>query len=73
MTVLLTLTTAGTDSGPYNLYSNTDGYTIPFESAVSKSSLLAGYSSSNAPALTTTVQIKSTGSCTNSINIILSS
>lgn len=71
MIVLLTLTTAGTDSGPYNLYSDVDGYTTAFETAVDKTSLLAGYSSNNAPALTTTVQIKSTGSCTNSINVIL--
>ena len=30
MTVLITLTTAGTDSGPFTLYSNIDGYGTPF-------------------------------------------
>jgi hypothetical protein len=28
MTVLLTLTTAGTDSGPFDLYSSSDAYTV---------------------------------------------
>jgi hypothetical protein len=30
MTVLLTLTT-GIDSGPFDLYSSSDAYTVPFE------------------------------------------
>lgn len=71
MIVLLTLTTAGADSGPYNLYSDVDGYTTAFETAIDKTFLLAGYASSNAPAFTTIVKITSTGSCTNSINVIL--
>jgi hypothetical protein len=31
MTVILTLTVAGSDSGPFNLYSNTNGYVTAFE------------------------------------------
>ena len=71
MTVLITLTTAGADSGPFNLYSNIDGYVTAFESGVSKASLLAGYSSSSVPDYTTTVRVLSTGVCTNSIDIVL--
>jgi len=71
MTVLITLTTAGTDSGPFNLYSNLDGYTSAFEVAVPKSALLAGYSSSLVPDFTTTIRVLSTGVCTNYIDILL--
>jgi hypothetical protein len=71
MTTLITLTTAGTDSGPFNLYSNLDGYTSAFESGVSKASLLAGYSSTLVPDYTTTIRVLSTGTCTNYIDIVL--
>ena len=71
MTVLITLTTAGTDSGPFDLYSNLDGYTSAFESGVSKASLLAGYSSSAVPDYTSIIRVLSTGDCTNYIDITL--
>jgi hypothetical protein len=73
MTVLITLTVAGADSGPFNLYSNLDGFTAAFESGVSKASLLAGYSSALVPDFTTTIKVLSTGDCTNYIDIVLSS
>lgn len=70
MTVLITLTTAGTDSGPFNLFSDIDFFTTPFETGVSKSALLAGYSSSLVPDFTTIVRVKSNGTlCTNYIDI----
>jgi len=71
MTVLITLTVAGTDSGPFNLYSNLDGFTSAFETGVSKASLLAGYSSALVPDFTTIVRVLSTGVCTNYIDITL--
>jgi hypothetical protein len=71
MTVFITLTVAGADSGPYNLYSNIDGYTTAFESGVDKASLLAGYSSSLVPDYTTIIKVLSTGLCTNYIDIVL--
>jgi hypothetical protein len=71
MTVLITLTVAGSDSGPFDLYSNLDGYTSAFESGVSKASLLAGYSSALVPDFTTTIRIKSVGDCNNYIDIPL--
>ncbi len=71
MTVFITLTVAGADSGPFNLYSNLDGYVTAFESGVPKASLLAGYSSSLVPDFTTIIKVLSTGQCTNSINIVL--
>ena len=69
MTVLITLTTAGTDSGPFNLYSNLDGFISAFESAVPKAALLAGYASSAVPDYTTDIRISSAGACTNYIDI----
>jgi hypothetical protein len=70
MTVLITLTTAGTDSGPFDLYSNLDGYISAFESGVSKASLLAGYPSSLVPDYTTIIRVRSNNSlCTNYVEI----
>jgi hypothetical protein len=69
MTVLITLTTAGADTGPFNLYSNVDGYVSAFETGVSKSALVAGYSSALVPNGTTTIRIKSTGTCVNYIDV----
>ena len=71
MTVLITLTVAGTDSGPFNLYSNIDGFTSAFETGVSRSALLAGYSSALVPNFTTVIRVLSTGDCTNYIDITL--
>jgi len=70
MTIFLTLTTAGSDSGPFNLYSDSDGYTVPFDTNVFKSSLEAGYSTT-APDGTQTVKVVSTGACINSTYITL--
>jgi hypothetical protein len=71
MTVLITLTVAGADSGPFNLYSNLDGFVSAFETGVSKASLLAGYPSALVPDYTTTVRVKSDGACTNYVDILL--
>lgn len=69
MTILITLTTAGSSTGPFSLYSNVDSYSVPFETGVSKSSLLAGYTSTLVPASTTIVRVMSTGTCTNYTDI----
>ena len=63
MTVLITLTLAGTDTGPFDLYSDLDGYITPFETGVSKAALLAGYLSSLVPDGTTSILVRSTGVC----------
>lgn len=69
MNVLITLTSAGTDLGPFDLYSDTDGYTTPFETGVLRTQLLAGYTSTVVPDGTVTIRVTSTGACTNSIDI----
>ena len=63
MTVLITLTTAGNNTGPFNLYSNADGYTTAFETDVSRSALVAGYQSTIVPDGTTEVLVQSAGVC----------
>lgn len=64
----ITLTTAGADSGPFDLYSNVDSFSTPFESNITRGSLLLGYTSNLVPDAATTVRVKSNGDCTNSID-----
>lgn len=71
MTAIITLTTAGLDTGPFNIYSNLDNYTTPFEVNVTKASLLAGFSTSAIPTNTLSVRVKSLGVCSNFIDLIL--
>jgi hypothetical protein len=72
MTVFITLTTAGTDSGPFNLYSDWDGFVIPFAVGVSKIDLEAGYSASSVPDFTSVVRVLSTAQyCINYVDITL--
>tara|TARA_R110000868_G_scaffold26620_2_gene102339 strand:- start:773 stop:1024 length:252 start_codon:yes stop_codon:yes gene_type:complete len=72
MTVLITLTVAGADTGPFNLYSDVDGYVTPFEVGVSKASLLAGYTSILVPLGTVTVRVSSEGICPNTLDLPVS-
>ena len=66
MIITITLTAAGADTGPFDLYSDVDGYTTAFDTGVAKNDLLAGYSTT-APDGTSTVKVLSTGICTNYI------
>ena len=72
MTVLVTLTLAGTDVGPFNLYSNVDGYTTPLATGVSRAALVAGYNLTGVPDTATVIRATSTGTCTNFLDMILS-
>jgi uncharacterized protein (TIGR02145 family) len=71
MTILLTIEIEGGNLGPFNLYSNTNGYTNPFATNITKDALEAGYTSTSVPPNTTTVRVKSVGNCSNSIDIVL--
>jgi hypothetical protein len=59
MTLVITLTTAGADTGPFNLFSDFDGYVNAFAINIPKDSLLIGYVSNNVPEGTTIVRVKS--------------
>jgi hypothetical protein len=69
MIALIKLTTAGTDAGPFNLYSNLDGYLTPFEINITRSQLLAGYTSSVIPDGSAIIRVKSIGVCTNFVDL----
>ena len=70
MTVTITLTLAGADTGPFNLYSNLDGYVSAFETGVAKVDLQAGYTTSLVPDLTTTIRVMSNSvACNNYVDI----
>jgi hypothetical protein len=69
MIVKITLTTAGTDTGPFNIYSNSDSFTTPIVTGVPKSSMVAGYDVNPVPGDATIMRVKSTGTCTNQIDI----
>lgn len=71
MTVLITLTLAGADTGPYDLFSDVDGFTTPFETSIQRVSLLAGYVSANVPDLATVIKLLSKGNCASFINIVI--
>jgi hypothetical protein len=69
-TILITLTVAGSDTGPFDLYSNTDGFAIPFENNVSKIALQAGYLSSLVPDSASIIRVQSDNVlCSNFINL----
>ena len=70
-TVLITLTVAGTDVGPFDLYSDADGYVSAFETGVSRAALLAGYTSNLVPDAATTIKAQSYGTCTNYLYLVI--
>ena len=72
MTVLITLTTIGTDCSLFDIYSNIDGFISAFETDVPKASLSIGFSSANVPDGTTIIRVKAKGVCTNYKDITLS-
>lgn len=72
MTALITLTTAGADTGPFDLFSDLDVFTSPFQTGVAKAGLQAGYSTAFVPDGTTTIRVMSNGEfCSNYIDIPL--
>jgi len=71
-TVTITLTLTGTDTGPFNLYSDVDGFLSPFQTGVPKGDLVVGETFYNVPDGATTIRVKSTGVCTNYIDLVIS-
>ena len=69
---ILLLVTAGSDTGPFDLYENSTGTFVLFEQDVSKNDLTdpLGYSTV-VPSGTTVVRVQSKGVCSNYIDITL--
>lgn len=69
MTISVTLTLAGLDTGPiFNLYSNVDSFATAFDTGILKSVIQAGYTTL-APSGTTVVRIYSPGACDTYIDV----
>ena len=71
MTILVTLTLAGADTGPFDIYSDADGYTVPLATGVSKAALEAGYSLTGVPDEATIIRVTSLETCTNSVDMLI--
>ena len=71
--VIIKLTTAGTSVGPFNMLSDADSYVTPFETNVSRATLVAGYTSSLVPNAATIIRALSSGSCTQSVDLTITS
>lgn len=69
MNIYILLTSVGYDAGPFDLYSDTDGYLAAFESNISLTNLLEGFASTNCPDGTVYVRIFSDGVCRNFIDV----
>lgn len=71
-TVLITLTVAGLDTGPFDLYSDADAYAAPFETGIAKATLVAGYLSTVVPNAATVIRVKSTSEqCPNYVDLTI--
>jgi hypothetical protein len=71
MFIFIQLTSAGLDTGPFNLYSDVDGFTSPFNSGIPKEELLIGTTIS-CPDGTTVVRVMSNSEfCTNYVDIVV--
>lgn len=71
MEAFIKLTTAGNNTGPFDLFSDVDGFTAAFETGVTKVNLLAGYTSTVVPDFTTIIRVTSDSLCENSFDIVL--
>jgi len=71
-TVEITIAAAGTDTGPFNLFSDADAYVTAFATGIAKSALLAGYTSTVVPDAATIVRVKSNSvGCTNYVDMTI--
>lgn len=69
ISVYIKLTIAGMNVGPFDLYSDVDGFTNPFEENITREVLVAGYTSIFVPEGTTQIKLVSVGVCTNYVII----
>jgi hypothetical protein len=53
----------GSDAGPFDLFTNVDGYTTPFATNVSNAILYAGYLTNSVPDGATIIKLVSKGNC----------
>lgn len=72
MNLVITITTAGADTGPFNLYSDVDGYVSAFDTNISKAALLAGFATANVPDGSLEIRVRNVNDlCTNYVNTVI--
>jgi hypothetical protein len=71
MFVTVTLTSASPATGPYDLYQNVDGFTVPVATNVPQPAMIGGYTVT-VPDNATIIRVQSLGTCTNFIDIDIS-
>lgn len=59
MYAFITITSPGVDIGPFNIYSDVDGFISAFEINVDLADLLVGFATSNVPDGTTIIRVMS--------------
>ena len=70
--IKVTLTSACADSGPCDLYVDSDGYVTPVVTGISIAVLTGfGYYLASVPTGTTTIRIQNTGTCTNYEDVVI--
>jgi hypothetical protein len=68
MIVIVTLTSPGANTGPFNLFSNVN-LVNPLVTGISRAALISGYTLNSVPDNATFIRATSTGTCTNSLDI----
>ena len=72
MTGIIQIATIGPQTGPFfNLYSDVNGFTSPFETNVSTVDLINGFATDQIPNLTTITRVMSIGECNVYLDIYL--
>lgn len=72
MNVYITISNVGADTGPFNLYSDLDGYTTAFDTNIPKGILEAGYATISVPDSTSTIKIQSVNEkCSNYVEVTI--
>lgn len=73
MEIIVSIFSTGADTGPFNIYSNIDGFATAFETNIPKSKLLNGYHSTNVPPGTSIIRVKNLNvSCGNTVSAVIS-
>jgi hypothetical protein len=72
MTVLIQANNIGSDAGPFDIFSQVNGYTEAFETGITAAQLIVGFVSYNVPDGTTVVRLLSVNSnCNNHEDIVI--
>lgn len=70
MNAYITISNAGADTGPFNLYSDFDGFMSAFDTNIPKTILEAGYATISVPDGTTMIRVQSVNErCSNYVEI----